>query len=218
MMFNSKPSFVIFDWDGTIVDTHGAIRVSFTKACHDVGVSPPDNNDVAYYSSRSARDYLHKLYPDNWQMILKKYYDYYKDCSTQELRLVPGVLSLIQMLHDNKIKMSVVSNKIGDLLRNEVKHFSLQEYFHMVVGSADAEEDKPSIKPLELAVIGCDNITFDESIFMIGDSDTDILCANNAKIRSLYYNPCDHKLESNLHYDYVFRDFAELRASFSNLI
>jgi phosphoglycolate phosphatase len=87
--------------------------------------------------------------------------------------------SLLSWIHSLQIPMAVVSNKEGYHLRKEVKDLGWQDYFYCVVGSNDAQKDKPSPTPL-LYALSRRSIEPGPRVWFVGDSVVDMVCAKQA--------------------------------------
>ena len=76
--------------------------------------------------------------------------------------------------------MSIVSNKSGPKLREEVEALGLKHYFQEIVGSTDCDYDKPSPVCVDRALIHLSGSVDRSQIWFIGDTMGDYLAAQNA--------------------------------------
>jgi phosphoglycolate phosphatase len=84
-------------------------------------------------------------------------------------------------------KPQYLSNNSSTNLLEEVTYFKLDSYFERVVGSCDIAEDKPSSTPLLFALEESTLPINRENVFFVGDSITDVLCAQNANCLHIIY-------------------------------
>lgn len=196
-----KPSAVLFDFDDTLVNTrpiiNKALFATFDKYNVDKNILDLKNIDV----NRSLRDYFHHIFADNLKEAGATYYSYYDEFS-KDLKMFDGVEEVLKLLKNNNIFTAIVSNKGSKRLKHEVENkFSWNEYFDAIIGSGDAEEDKPSALPAKLA-LECSNLLNYEDVWFIGDSMVDVETANNLGCRAIlfgqlqkdgYYNVSNHK-------------------------
>ena len=77
------------------------------------------------------------------------------------------------------MELALVSNKQGALVRREVAQLGWSGYFTGVVGAGDAARDKPAREAVDLALARC-SVSAGRSVWLVGDTDTDMLCAKNA--------------------------------------
>jgi len=185
------PKSIIFDWDGTIVGSEKVVFESLRKTMLDFGYKDHEIKSAYDIFSHSARDFLPKLFPNNWKEVLQRYYVYYNQMHLSEIAYKPLIIDLLDHAYSKKIPMFVVSNKNGKLLREEAQYLKLDHYFYNIVGSLDAEFDKPHIAPVKLATEEyIDNI--DKNIWFIGDTITDIKCAIDNNMTAIYYHNENH--------------------------
>ena len=99
---------------------------------------------------------------------------------------VSGAKFLLDFLHNQSMYIALVSNEHGDNLRKEVQKMNWTKYFNKIVGAGDAEDNKPSVAPIKLALKGS-GIELGQEVWFVGDSATDIECAHNSQLISVLY-------------------------------
>ncbi|WCR54267.1 MAG: Phosphoglycolate phosphatase [Wolbachia endosymbiont of Ctenocephalides orientis wCori] len=180
----NNPLAVVFDWDNTLVDTHDNILNAIDHTINLMGYSNK-KADRNYHESRKC--YMVGLFGDQWKKANKIYQQYLDDALLQNITLNHGVQEMLTVLKSKNVYLAIVSNKKNTNLREEVAYFKLDSYFNRVIGSGDAEEDKPSATPLLFALEEYTLPINRENVFFIGDSVTDILCAQNANCLPIIY-------------------------------
>jgi len=189
-MHNKKPQAVLFDWDNTLVDTFPIIYESLHHTFLKMGHEPWSLEDI-----KSGRDGIHQAlrssFPrifgeDKWEEAKQHYHGHFLDIHLEKISTLQGAEDTLKHLKNAGIYMAVVSNKTGPYLRDEVRHLGWDHYFSKVVGATDAVADKPSADPLHLALEGT-GIVAGDSVWMVGDSQTDIDSAQNAGCIPLYF-------------------------------
>lgn len=188
----TKPKAIVFDWDNTLVDTWPLIHVAINKARVAFGKEPWSLKDVKDKVHKSMRESFPVMFGDDWQAAGKIYLDSYAKNNLTHLKLLDGSMDLLEELKKQGIRVFLVSNKIGITLRKEVAALNLNEYFFSVIGSMDADFDKPGDEPVRLALQGSD-IDFEKDkndIWFIGDTISDIDCAVNCGFTPIAYD-CD---------------------------
>src|SRR3990167_6904737 len=143
---NRIPEAVLFDWDNTLVDTWQVCFDSFNIALQAIGRTPITPEEFWNQPHLSARDSHHRFGDGHaeWERI---FYDNIHKCHLEGLSAFEGAETLLKKLKGREICVGVVSNKRGVILRKEVAHLGWGDYFHAVIGSQDAEQDKPSHLP-----------------------------------------------------------------------
>jgi phosphoglycolate phosphatase len=173
----AMPRAVIFDWDSTLADNWGAIGQSINATLREYGQAPWTDVELRQRTKDSARDRFPKLFGAEWEDALAFFYARYEEFHVSEVQALPGASDLLQTLNDKAVPVSLVSNKTGRYLRAEVAALGWNEYFHNVVGAADAERDKPAPDPVYLALAGT-NVEAGPTVWFVGDAVPDLECAH----------------------------------------
>ncbi|WP_375603841.1 HAD-IA family hydrolase [Wolbachia endosymbiont of Anurida maritima] len=180
----NSPLAVVFDWDNTLVDTQDNIFNAIKHTINSMGYS---NRAADRNSHESRKSYMVNLFGDQWKKANQIYQQYLDDALLQNIALNQGVEEMLQTLKSHNIYLAIVSNKKNTNLRKEVAYFKLDSYFERVVGSCDTGEDKPSATPLLFALEESTLPINRENVFFVGDSITDVLCAQNANCLPIIY-------------------------------
>lgn len=183
----SKFKGVIFDLDGTLVDSLSDIALSMnyileqdvlpvhTLETYKVFVG----NGMKKLVSRS----LPKEYLSNTDSYLERLLEYYGSHCTEETKPYLGIVDLLTELQASNIKISVCTNKKHDFVQPILDYCFPDIQFSFVVGDQFDGKHKPDpFYPLK-----CVNemgLNIDEVLF-IGDSNVDIQTANNASMKSV---------------------------------
>lgn len=175
-----KPSAVIFDWDDTLVITWDIVRAAINTTLTAMGSTPWTEEEAKQRIGPPAKVLFSGLFgEDKWQEADRIYINAYSDSIAGNIRVHDHAKDILQLLNDQKIYTAVVSTKRGPLLRKESTELGFDPYFKKLVGTGDAPKDKPHIEAVLHALEGSD-IKPDKDVWFIGDSTTDIICANNA--------------------------------------
>lgn len=186
----SKPKTVLFDWDNTLVDTWVTIHTAMNKTLDHYHYPLWDFETFKVHSHQSSRNLFSKIFKDKWQQARAFFYEQMNEIHLEQLTVLPYVFELLNFLKEKGIPSGVISNKHGDLLRKEIEHLRWQDFFQTVVGSGDADQDKPNPDPILLAL---KNMTFSPSCdhWYIGDTITDWQAAHASGCQpiALWTNP-----------------------------
>ncbi|MDG7056493.1 MAG: HAD family hydrolase [Wolbachia endosymbiont of Meromenopon meropis] len=180
----SSPLAVVFDWDNTLVDTKDNISNAIKHTLDFMGCN---NKASGRNFNKSRKSYMVSLFGDQWEKANRIYKQYLDNALLQNITLNKGVEKMLHRLKSNNIYLAIASNKKNTNLRQEVSYFNLDCYFEKVVGSSDTREDKPSAIPLLFALEESMLHINKENVFFVGDSITDILCAENANCLPIVY-------------------------------
>ncbi len=178
-MTQPRPRAILFDWDNTLVDNWETILEAMNTALAAMGHSPWSLEESRQRIRHSLRDGFPAVFGERWEEARKIFYQHFTETHLGALRPMPGADALLERLAQTDIYAGVVSNKRGDLLRQEADHLDWSGYFGRLVGANDATEDKPAIAPVELALDGS-GIARGREVWFVGDNDVDMACARAA--------------------------------------
>lgn len=175
-----KPDVIIWDWDGTVVDTLPQVLAAHNHVRKTIGLPLWNWEEFNVIAHSSTKDIYPTLYGKRAQECTDILYGYYDKLDTKDVVYIEHAQKTVALLHETKIPNIVVSNKRHHILSKEIEHGPLEGFFHSVVGAGKAEEDKPSASPaihaLDLAKISAHSV---KHAWFIGDSQTDVDCAKN---------------------------------------
>ena len=180
------PKAVIFDWDVTLVNSVSAIHASLEKTFARFGNLSQawTLEDVSEWLRKSMRVSFKDLFGEHAKEAADYFYTQYSENHLKEVKLMPSALETLKILKNNKIHLSVVSSKKGELVRKEASILNIEDYFYRLIGSSDAKEDKPAIAPMSLALQGKE-LELGADVWYVGDCGVDILCARNSGCYSI---------------------------------
>ncbi len=187
---------ILFDLDGTLIDSTEAILYSFKKSFEAFGVVPPKEVDILPQIGHPLFDMFVNLgVPKSIANdYVKVYKDNYRQIHTQKTLLLNGAKEAVEKAYKSSAILGVVTTKTGTYSKELLEHFGLMQYFGTLVGSEDVKNHKPNPEPIYLALKRL-NVTKSSNIYMIGDTCMDILAAKNADIKGIAvefkYTPID---------------------------
>ena len=186
------PQAIIFDLDGTLVDSVPDLCMALNAALKDL--SEKQNNEVPRVSRDLVRLWVgngsHKLIeralqhlniePDNIDTVHGYFLKRYKDCVCEESYLYPKVLTLLQACQYSNIPMALVTNKPIAFVPALLSKLGIHDYFEILLGGDSLSEKKPSGLPLLHAAEFLS--VKPEHCLMVGDSAADRASAKEAGI------------------------------------
>ncbi len=194
-----KYQLVVFDWDGTLLDSAGAIVRAIQSACRDLALPVPEDARARHVIGLGLVDAMRHAVPDltpeRYQDMVDRYRFHYLS-GDHELTLFDGVPEMLKSLRDAGHMLAVATGKSRIGLERALDHSGLRPLFQ---GSRCADEchSKPHPQMLEelMHEFGVSN----GATVMIGDTSHDLLMANNAGVDGLAVtygaHPHDHLLE-----------------------
>lgn len=171
-----RPDAILFDWDGTLVDSFDMIRQGYQCLIDRFGGEMPDDVQIGAYMRRSARDLFPALFGDHAAEAARIFSAFVRDNHLACLAEIEGAAAFLSLLKSKNILSGVVSNRNHEWLVAEVPHIGWADHFGAVVGAGKAARDKPFPDPLLLArdQLG---LTEKSCIWYVGDSETDMEAA-----------------------------------------
>ena len=178
-----KITTVVFDLDGTLIDSSQGILDSLFKAMEYYSVKPVITKlDSHFFMGKSLSETLKVLMPRESNEILKKVGDYYvshyHDNYMNNAVTFEGVIETIKALHTKGFKLAVATAKHTFCAEAELKSAGIRSCFSVVKGTEGGIPSKPD-PTLLLMVCKELNATASETL-MVGDTDRDILMGKNA--------------------------------------
>jgi phosphoglycolate phosphatase len=174
-----RPRAILFDWDNTLADNWAAIHSAMNVTLVAMGQAPWTMAESRNSIKASLRDSFPLLFGDRWREAIGIYRDAFEREHLTSLREMPAAGTMLAGLQRCGLYLAVVSNKAGRYLRVEAEHLGWTPYFGRLVGAQDAETDKPSVAPVEMALAGS-GLERGADVWFVGDADIDMACAVNA--------------------------------------
>jgi pyrophosphatase PpaX len=176
-------SVVLFDLDGTIVDSGWMILASFRHATSTVlGRQIPDEVLMAQVGSGHLVEQMADFDPDKAEELAHAYREFYAPLHS-ELKAFPGMLELLRTLDGEDRQLGVVSAKRGDIVQLAFDAVGFGDVMDVVVGSDEAPRGKPHPDQILVALerLGADP---DHTAY-IGDAPFDIAAAKAAGVHAI---------------------------------
>lgn len=178
---------LIFDLDGTLVDSKLDLANSVNAARADLGLSPIDNELVYSYVGNGAPVLMRRaLGPEasdgQVKQSLEFFLAYYREHMLDNTRLYPGVREALDRLLAEKVKMAVLTNKPVRFSAMLVDGLGLGGHFLRVYGGNSFEHKKPH--PIGVETLLAESGAARERTMLIGDSAVDVRTARNAGIKA----------------------------------
>lgn len=181
---------VIFDLDGTLIDTIKDLAVATNYALKKNNCKEHEVN--AYYDFVGngikvlCERALHKqgIYDNNTlEKVFKDFKEYYDVHYNDFTCPYKGIKNLLNHLKNKNIILGVYSNKIEHIAKKVIEHNFGNDIFDFVLGESINYNRKPDAKQL-LDVLKDRNINISDCLY-VGDSDVDMMTAKNAKINAV---------------------------------
>lgn len=176
---------IVFDWDGTLMDSAGAIVACIQAAAVDLGMKPPSEARARHVIGLGLHEALRHALPelpeDKHGELADRYRHHYLT-QDHELRLFVGAEALVRELATGGYRLAVATGKSRRGLDRAMASSGLEDCFH-ATRCADECHSKPHPQMLEelMAELG----TTPDATLMIGDTTHDLQMARNAGVGGL---------------------------------
>ncbi len=177
---------VIFDLDGTLVDSLEDIADSMNKVLLRYGFKTHDLQAYKYFIGNGIRNLVREALPEPSRSddLVSKCFDLmmeeYSNHCIDKTKPYPGVSELLDELTKNNIRLSVFSNKVDELTKRVVSTLLPNWKFEVVIGACTEIPRKPNP---EGAFLISEKLRLPSSdLIYLGDTDVDMKTATSAKI------------------------------------
>ncbi|MGE0737601.1 HAD family hydrolase [Sulfurimonas sp.] len=175
---------ILFDLDGTLIDSTEAILESFhhSLAVHNL---PSQKDDEIKSLIGYPLDIMYgnlgidKVHTD---ALIATYKEHYRDISREKTELLRNAKEAV-LLAKEFAALGIVTTKTGYYSKILMEHFGLMEYFDVLIGREDVQNPKPHAEPICRALEKMN--TTNKEIWMIGDTKLDLIAAKNADVKSI---------------------------------
>jgi phosphoglycolate phosphatase len=219
-----QPAAILFDLDGTLVDSAPDIASALDNAMRGAGLEPPGDARTRDWIGNGPRVLVLRALawavdqsPDNldpslMQAVFDGFLAHYADSNGASSQLYDGVQDALQYWQQRSVAMAVVTNKPLPFVAPLLAALGIEHYFSLLLGGECVPEKKPSPLPLLHA---CKQLGAKPGhSLMVGDSSNDVLAARTASVPVVGvrggYNRGDRIEDSQP--DAVIDTLAELRA------
>jgi phosphoglycolate phosphatase len=171
---------LVFDWDGTLVDSTAIISGAIQQACCDLGLPPPEDAAAKFVIGLGLADALRHVAPTlgtaDYPRLTERYREHYLARDT-DIPLFPGAREMLDELDARGFLLAVATGKSRLGLKRSLEHQRLE---HRFVASRCADEGFPKPHPDMLLALMERCGTSPSETLMIGDTSHDLELARNA--------------------------------------
>lgn len=184
----SAPPCIIFDLDGTLVETADDIVAALNVSTAPLGLAPLPVSTVRQMIGAGARRLIqracdHAAFAASEAQVdaaLGRFLDHYRAHIARHSRPFPGIVPCLDWLRGHGARLGVCTNKLEGDSRNLLAQLGIDHYFGAVLGGDSLPFRKPDGRHV-LAVV--ERLGGEPArALMVGDSETDVGGARNARI------------------------------------
>ncbi|MFH1043960.1 MAG: HAD-IA family hydrolase [Pseudomonadota bacterium] len=176
---------LVFDWDGTLMDSAAAIVASIQESCRDLGLPVPERERAAHVIGLGLKDALAyavpELPPSDYGRLVERYRHHYL-ARDPDLELFPGMREMLAVLKQKGHMLAVATGKTRAGMERVLEARQLKQYFD---ASRCADETHSKPHPAMLHELMQELLIGPEATLMIGDTAHDLQMAVNAGVPAL---------------------------------
>ena len=183
------PRLVMFDLDGTLIDSVPDLAAAVDRMLLELGREPAGVLRVREWVGNGARVLVRRALAGGIDhaavddaeaaAALERFLDIYADCHDLT-ELYPGVHELLEALSTAAVELAIVTNKPERFVAPLLEQVGLGGYFRWIIGGDTLPQQKPDPAAL-LQVMRLAGVSPSQSLF-VGDSRSDVLAARAASV------------------------------------
>ncbi|EIB1922267.1 HAD family hydrolase [Campylobacter coli] len=176
---------ILFDLDGTLIDSTDAILNSFQGAFKILGLTPKNNEEIKNLIGYPLEQMFRMLYPDKVNLskeFVLAYREIYAQIYLEQTTLLPKAKEALE-LGSEIADLGIVTTKGGKFTPILLDYLGVKKFFKTLITLEDVTNPKPSSEPIILALKRLNKTQ--ENAYMIGDTILDIQAAMAANITPL---------------------------------
>ena len=175
---------VLFDFDGTLVNTNDVIIASWQHTYrHYLGREESLERITSCFGEPLLITMEREFPGVDPEEAANVYRDYQKLKADELVKVFDGIPELLEALKQAGYRIAIVTSRTRESAERYLDMLGLGDYFEDMVSCEDTNIHKPNPEPILLCLKKL-GISRDEAI-MVGDSPFDIKCANNAEVKSV---------------------------------
>ena len=175
---------ILFDLDGTLIDSTEAILESFHNSFRVHNFKAPSDESIAALIGHPL-DVMYRDFgvdEENVWDFVATYKEHYRKISREKTLMLDNAIEAVELASAHA-RVGIVTTKTGKYSRELLEHFGIMHHFEVLIGREDVENPKPHAEPIEKAMdfFTCNK----ETCWMIGDTRMDLESAQNAKVNAV---------------------------------
>lgn len=208
---------ILFDLDGTLLDTNELIIQSFqhTYKKHLNKEMPRDK--IIQSFGEILQHTMEREFGECCEEALHTYRNFQLSNFYHYITMHAGVQEALKFLYEKDYKLGVVTSRLNESALKGLKHFDLDVYFGSIIGADDTDRHKPDPTPAFMALEELDGKP--QEAMMVGDSPYDVRCGKNAGMTTVAvgWSALPREMYMQHDPDYVVESMEELVALIKKL-
>ncbi len=171
---------LIFDLDGTIIDSKKEIEYTFEVAFRNLGMKL-DKEKLTMAIGLPLESVVYSLTGRYDERVINEIKRVYYGVNRRMIKAFPGMIDIIKNIN---CKKSILTSKKRATAIRDLEYLGIYNFFDIIVGADDVNKNKPNGEGIKkiMKKLGFFDLN---RIYMIGDTEVDILTAKNAGVKSI---------------------------------
>ncbi|WP_226671482.1 pyrophosphatase PpaX [Metabacillus litoralis] len=205
-----KINTLLFDLDGTLINTNDLIIESFLHTLHTYYPEKYVREDVLPFIGPTLYDTFSTINPEKVEEMITVYRKFNHEQHDVLVTEYETVFETVKALKEQGFKLGIVTTKIRDTVNMGLKLTKLDQFFDVVVTLDDVEHAKPDPEPVLKALKQLDSSP--EEAIMVGDNHHDIEAGKNAgtKTAGVSWSVKGREYISSYNPDYILEQMSDL--------
>lgn len=175
-------NYIIFDVDGTLIDSAPVYLPALRQALNDHGYTPSPEKIQTAFGMTGWQGLAYCGVPENEFDAVMHSWEQEAYRHLERVKIYDGIIDTLRILKEGGNKLGIATSRNRSQYTHGVKPLGLSEFFDAVVCSDDVEDPKPAPDELFECLKRMDGTT--EQAVFIGDSAYDMQCARAAGVKS----------------------------------
>lgn len=177
---------IIFDLDGTLLNTLGDLAESANYALKEFGYETHPCEEYCFFVGNGITKLIERALPENAksrdiiEQVKAEFVSHYSAHSTNLTQPYPGICDLLDQLHHQGFVLAVASNKYHEATEELIRYYFERGTFAVVRGQRDDRPSKPDPAIIN-EIMGLAGVGKEETLY-VGDSEVDMQTARNSGV------------------------------------
>lgn len=190
---SNLPDVVLFDLDGTLIDSSPIVVEAYYEAAHQLNLHNISKEFIYSLSGLSTIETAKAMgvRDENLTFVDQYFWSFFEQYCDQvkrgEKTISPleAVPEIILYLHSKSVPMGLVTSNSRNNASILLESLGLSVYMEVCIGREDVQNPKPSPEPILKAISQFSNIPENPIVWYVGDTDSDVLAASAAKVTAV---------------------------------
>lgn len=184
MPITRRPFAVLFDLDGTLIDSIGLLLASVKHAFEGRALAPTEAEWIAGIGTPLARQLEpYAASSDDVELLVSRYREFQHEAHDRMTRVYDGVTETLEQLKAEGHPMGIVTSKGNNMMFKSLRYTNIEHFMESMIGCDSCSVHKPDPFPVRMA-LGELGYEPGEAVF-IGDSPHDISAGNAAGVTTI---------------------------------